>query len=106
MKRTKVMHWGLSFIRLMVSSSSSGVIGAAFSTTDSRFTWTQIVQLLLFNVDIGKLIWFGVSDYISVSVSGTDYKGRTDRGDGDEEQEGGLHQRALGHGAAAGDGVA
>ena len=100
------MHWGLSFIRLMVSSSSSGVMGAAFSTTDSRFTWTQIVQLLLFNVDIGKLIWFGVSDYISVSVSGTDYKGRTDRGDGDEEQEGGLHQGALGHGAAAGDGVA
>ena len=52
MKSTKVMHWGLSFIRLMVSSSSSGVIGAAFSTTDSRFTWTQLVHLLLSNFDI------------------------------------------------------
>ena len=40
MKRTKEMHCGLSFIRLVrSSSSSSGVIGAAFSTTDSRFTW-------------------------------------------------------------------
>ena len=35
----------------------------------------------------------------------TEYEGMTDRGDGDEEQEGCLHQGALGHGAAAGDGV-
>ena len=38
MKRTKVMHWGLSAIRLLTSSSSSGVMGAAFRTTDKRFT--------------------------------------------------------------------
>ena len=66
MKSTKVMHWGLSFIRLMVSSSSSGVIGAAFSTTDSRFTWTQLVKLLLSNFDIDVQLCINIYNLLSV----------------------------------------
>ena len=38
MNRTKVIHWGLSAIKLLTSSSSSGVMGAAFRTTERRLT--------------------------------------------------------------------
>ena len=46
MKRPKAMHCGLSFMRLVTSSSpSSGMIGAAFSTTESRFTLIIILNI-------------------------------------------------------------
>ena len=46
MNRTKVMHWGLSAIKLLTSSSSSGVMGAALRTTERRFTCSNAMSVV------------------------------------------------------------